>query len=1178
MNVALATVPQIVKTALIPLCAQWEDLVKIVCGTLGINQDRHEVKHIIVFDDDGDQLTTEISSSSKFWKISAFDSTVMRVYVSDMAISSTPSVHLELNSKPERKKLLPVSARWNNNNTAAGRGIRSGGSTEISVTIAHARHPRKEVGVTLRLNSSWSSISSACSSALRLDPELSIAYILAFDRSDRKFGSPLASSDRFWKNISYYSHHVLRVFTVATMARDSFVVSKNIPTYKAALASEASIYKTISYNAIPTMDDIRKSVSAHFKICADIITHVVFFGADGKEISGALNADSALVKYFHRKDVILRVFTSVPAVPILPRFQFTVDVVNGPPIDGENAITTSRNPSWEELSLELVEIMRLERVEQIDHVVFADEEGDEISGNISSDIKMTKFINSSSDEQYFRLRVYLNTKEISENEEAFVRFIGEENIEELDKIVDSKLNIDMLNPKTEQTAFLTCCEFGKIESVKWLLINKADMNQKSAGGSTGLHLAIMNGHNELVDYLISMGISIVEPDDTYLTPFLLACSVGNFHAAQLLLRRGAKISETQRFTGYHGIHLATTASNIKMIKFLIDNGVSIDVTDCHGMTPFLMTCSAGQLEVSSWLVERGCNKLATSNSDGEDGGSTGLHFACKGGHMAMVSFLLTLGLPIDMLDARGVSIVEKAKLFGHIDIANLILDREMSNAGPLDVAVFFRLLDLKEISRAQSYIESFLKRIGLKCKEEDMNLLFHLSCACGHVYLTEYFVVVGCNVNSPLGVVEATPLMQASKYGQLDVVKFLVDHGANMLARDCSDLTAMRIACLNGHNEIASFLEDEIKARKMAEIAKTEGDILPKAPPIETSKFGMIFACISGMDINPSVSQLFLPPLDDDVEIAHDSEVEDVESSEDPPEYLDAETTSVKLSGSRFSPAVYPLHSACRAGSSLGLISLLCDYMKDALDTVDDVGYSSLYISCALGKWDIAVCLIEHGANATLFCNAAGETPLHIICQHNVRHVLKTVLQSRVQRKGLKNVNINEVLDENQNSLLHVAAMGGATEVACMLIDETEIKLNKVAFKGRTALHLACHYMHPETALALINRGADVFVHDSVGASPLIYAVSANEIDVVKALIAKGSDVNDETKTGNTAMHIVCQTGNLEMAVFLHSHAGSLSALNEQGQSPYSYAEKFGHVDIMRWISKVDEMETLDTA
>jgi ankyrin repeat protein len=54
-----------------------------------------------------------------------------------------------------------------------------------------------------------------------------------------------------------------------------------------------------------------------------------------------------------------------------------------------------------------------------------------------------------------------------------------------------------------------------------------------------------------------------------------------------------------------------------------------------------------------------------------------------------------------------------------------------------------------------------------------------------------------------------TPLLWAAKNGQIEVVKLLLEKGANSEAKDKSDRTALMLAVANGKTDVAALLREK---------------------------------------------------------------------------------------------------------------------------------------------------------------------------------------------------------------------------------------------------------------------------------------------------------------------------------------------------------------------------------
>lgn len=94
--------------------------------------------------------------------------------------------------------------------------------------------------------------------------------------------------------------------------------------------------------------------------------------------------------------------------------------------------------------------------------------------------------------------------------------------------------------------------------------------------------------------------------------------------------------------------------------------------------------------------------------------------------------------------------------------------------------------------------------------------------------------------------------------------------------------------------------------------------------------------------------------------------------------------------------------------------------------------------------------------------------------------------------------------------------------------EEIEVDLYEQDDEGDTILHVAIISLFTEIAKTLIELATDVkclIIQNCLHQSPLHLAVLTGQVDVVRALIAKGVDVTLRDKQGNTPLHIACRKG-----------------------------------------------------
>ncbi|XP_048775447.2 ankyrin repeat domain-containing protein 35-like [Ostrea edulis] len=155
-----------------------------------------------------------------------------------------------------------------------------------------------------------------------------------------------------------------------------------------------------------------------------------------------------------------------------------------------------------------------------------------------------------------------------------------------------------------------------------------------------------------------------------------------------------------------------------------------------------------------------------------------------------------------------------------------------------------------------------------------------------------------------------------------------------------------------------------------------------------------------------------------------------------------------------------------------------------------------------------------------------------VVIGHNIfrcvlnsdENALKTYLKSG------KNPNIRT---KHGNSLLHLAVEAGDTDIVEMLLCDDRCLIDTINDLGQTPLMYAITLNDLDLVKRLIKTGADVEVRDRTGKTSLLIALQDCNYDIADYLIKNGSDVNVTDALGHSAMFILINTldkGCLRMA------------------------------------------------
>jgi len=170
--------------------------------------------------------------------------------------------------------------------------------------------------------------------------------------------------------------------------------------------------------------------------------------------------------------------------------------------------------------------------------------------------------------------------------------------------------------------------------------------------------------------------------------------------------------------------------------------------------------------------------------------------------------------------------------------------------------------------------------------------------------------------------------------------------------------------------------------------------------------------------------------------------------------------------------------------------------------------------------------------------NDRGHTPVLIAQYHHKRDIVQDLLAAEPQL---------DVFD---------ACCVGRTARVAELLDADPSLLNAYNSDGFFPLGLAAFFGHPETVTLLVKRGADVAqaARNPMKIQPLHAGAASHNLDVMKALLDAGAPVNGKQHEGWTALHEASRHGDVEIARALLAKGADPKLANDKGVSAIGLA------------------------
>ncbi|XP_043269006.1 rabankyrin-5 isoform X2 [Venturia canescens] len=611
-------------------------------------------------------------------------------------------------------------------------------------------------------------------------------------------------------------------------------------------------------------------------------------------------------------------------------------------------------------------------------------------------------------------------------------------------------------PKTGDTLLHILARDGRQEAAIFLVENSTEKSWKgNLEGFTVLHEACKSGLAELVRLLLKNDVS---PNN--------ACTAMTLTS------------------GEAPIHLAVTNLYLDVVEALLgasDSNTQLDIKEKNGETPLSLAIKA-PLKKGREIVAALINAGANVNQRNEKG-LTLLHQAILKEDSATAIFLLENGADINAKTGEGETPLQLAV---HCRLGEVV--EALCRRG-VDTSIGCPLWDALESEQEDTASVLVSHGADTDCwspgPEGCLQTLLHRAIDDNQQDIAQFLIRSGCDLNAPrrpgldgAGGDEArdncTPLHLCCEWGLEQVVQTLVEHGANVNARDADGKTPIHIAVQNQHTQIISLL-----------------------------------LCHPNIDLSLRDKKGMSP-------FATALTVRNNKAAEAILERLPTAAEQFDNKGRNF------LHMAIQKNDMESILFLL-SIQVDVNSRVQDVTQTPpLHLAVISGNEMLVRSLILAGARIN-DTDAHRNTALHAAAKAGHAVVVSALLQN--------NINFDAVNADGDNAL-HVAVREGHAAVVRALLTECTLDAETVNLKGRNPLHELARYGRDNAATI-----CELFLEcmaqyplnnpDLDGNTPLLIAYMKGNGNLCRTLVKSGACLGHMNKEGITIFNYQVATKQL---------------------------------------------------
>ena len=334
---------------------------------------------------------------------------------------------------------------------------------------------------------------------------------------------------------------------------------------------------------------------------------------------------------------------------------------------------------------------------------------------------------------------------------------------------------------------------GPHQNVVMLLIqHKADVNSRDATFRTPLHVGASQGNLAMCTYLLNEGAQLDSREAQSRTPLQLACEAGHYELSQLMLHYSKLNANNMTFLT--AFYAAVEHGHVRIAESFFSQGLKLQELKRDLYKPLTMAAKSGCLAMVELMIQESCDINAT-----DDKGWNALHFASHHGHYHIIERLFAGGVSAKATTSRKETPLLLAVKENHFPVAERLL-RSDNDSNLVKAEDEFAQQAVHHAARTGSVdiFNLLMSNAGKISVENSFGWQpLHIATAYGHLELVKRLLEQGANIEEKLG----------SSSIKKDQTHKIVEYGFRAEARwPYPGSRALHLACEFSHEHIANFL------------------------------------------------------------------------------------------------------------------------------------------------------------------------------------------------------------------------------------------------------------------------------------------------------------------------------------------------------------------------------------
>ena len=647
-------------------------------------------------------------------------------------------------------------------------------------------------------------------------------------------------------------------------------------------------------------------------------------------------------------------------------------------------------------------------------------------------------------------------------------------------------------------------------------------------GATPLHEAVRYGRADIAKLLLANGANVNSTDSLGKTPVLLIIPKSAQQAMYpLLLQYKANVNQKDMY-GDTVLHVAVMAdSSVGTLSLLLSNGAQVNERNKEGVTPLAIAIETHHPEQVKFLAQNGADIYAEDME-----GNTPLTKALESETKEMLESLITSG-NISTIDSSGNTALHIAiSKDAPIEYIRYLVDAgsDVNARNKNGDSVLFITVQKNRRDAGDLLLE---KNADIFATNTQNNSPLRLALISGGE--VQDWLINSKTLNSTDGSGN-TPLHYAAEWHLNNAIISLIQKGAKVDAKNGNGESAVYSAVKGGDDSpstINVLVTNGVVIDSKNRLGRDNLGNTPLHSAVKWNAFNMAKTLIAlGVDVDAQNMSGKTALSDACRSAKKDMAVLLIRNGADI-NATDATGRTVLLDAI--------------SSSNEEMVRLLLGYKANV--QVQEMSGRNAYHEAAESKNVGIIKLIRKAGGNPLSRDSTGETPFSLALQSDNINVIQAVLGSDLT-----------ISDSDGNTPIHIAVEKQCTQKTLMQLLNMGYPASQRNGKGLTALNEAVAKNAESQALVLLEYGADPYIATTSGENSLTAVFKTKNTALLDAIAKYNSTKTD--RQGDGILHYAARIADREIVEHLVSLKLDKSAKNFSGETPAEMAERWGRADI----------------